>query len=137
MSSIAVLASVALSLAVQAQVAPGHPPGSVHVPGIVETPGSVRLPITVEVRSDGSGNSTYRRDLDDALDEIDRRRENGELTRREARQLRREAAMIDNLAERYGRDGLSDSELRDLEMHAQTLRSQAVVRAARPSPRQP
>jgi len=137
MPTIAVLASAALALAIQAQAAPPLPSGGMRVPGIVETPGSVRLPITVEVRSGGSSNSTYRRDLDDAHREIDRRRDNGELTRREARALRREATMIANLADRYGRDGLSDSELRELEMHAQTLRTQTVVRAAQASPQIP
>jgi hypothetical protein len=97
------------------------------MPGIVETPGSTRLPITVEVRG-SSGDSTYAGDLREARREIDRRRDRGELTRREARELRREVSMLYTLAHRYGRDGLSQSERRELDMQAQTVRSQAAVR---------
>ena len=122
-----VLASAVLSLAIQAQGAPHLPPGAIRTPGIVEAPGGTRWPVAVVVRG-RTGDSTFGRDLREARREIDRRRENGELTRREARQLRREVAMISTLAQRYGRDGLSDSERRELDMHAQTVRTRSAIR---------
>ena len=134
-STAVVLASAALSLAVQATLAPGQPSGGARVPGIVETPGSVRLPGTVEVRP-GTSDPFVERELREARREIDRRRDNGELSRREARELRRESRRIDSLAQRYGRDGLSDSERRELEMHAQALRSHTAVRGDRAVSRQ-
>jgi len=135
MQSTAVLASVALLLGAQAQVAPLQPPANARMPGIVEKPGSTRTPGFLEVRGNtgGARDSTYQRDLRKVHRDIDRRRDNGELTKREARQLRREAAMIARLADRYGRDGLSASESRELDMHAQTLRSQAAIRGTHSS----
>ncbi|HEX8442339.1 MAG TPA: hypothetical protein VF631_01695 [Allosphingosinicella sp.] len=53
---------------------------------------------------------------------IERARETGELTRREARQLYREARLIDRAAERYGQGGLSALERRELETRARVLR---------------
>jgi hypothetical protein len=122
-----VLASIVLSLAVQAQAAAPLPAAGLRMPGIVESPGSRRMPGLVEVHAE-LDRSAYRTDLRAARRHIDRRRRSGELSRREARQLRREVAMIATLAHRYGRDGLSESERRELDMHAQTVRMQSAVR---------
>ena len=113
MQSTAILASLALLFGVQTQVAPHQPSGNARVPGIVERPGSPRMPGNIEVRGNpgNSSDSTYRRDLREVSKDIDRRRKNGELTRREARELRRAAARIGNLADRHhargGQDGRS------------------------------
>lgn len=63
------------------------------------------------------------RDLRNVRERIGRLEDNGHLTRREARALRREAAWIGGLARRYGRDGLSDAERRELETRTQALRA--------------
>ena len=55
---------------------------------------------------------------------IERARESGLITRRQARQLRREANRIAVRANVYGSDGLSASERRELEISAAALRSQ-------------
>ena len=55
---------------------------------------------------------------------IERARESGLITRREARQLRREANRIAFRANVYGSDSLSASERRELETSAAALRSQ-------------
>ena len=55
--------------------------------------------------------------------QIDRAREGGLLTRREARQLRREARLIGALAYRYGRDGLSASEAGEIRTRTELLRA--------------
>jgi hypothetical protein len=65
------------------------------------------------------------RDLGDIRDKIDQRRDSGGLSRREAKRLKRQARGIGRLAEQYARDGLSDSERRELENHALYLRSMA------------
>ena len=69
------------------------------------------------------GDGYYQRQLARARDDIDRRRERGELTRSEARQLRREIGRIHATAGWYGRDGFSASELGALELRASELRS--------------
>lgn len=123
-----VLASVALAFAGQSYPAP--PPSAGPLPGIVEPSGGTRFPGPVTMHFEGD-DGAFRHDLREARREVDRRRRNGEISRHEARQMRREIALIDRVAERYGRDGLSDSERRELAMHAQVLRSQAAVRGTR------
>src|SRR5436853_295673 len=54
---------------------------------------------------------------------IDRARDSGRLSRREARGLEREARAISRLAERYGRDGLCASERAELESRTRYLDS--------------
>lgn len=56
---------------------------------------------------------------------IDRAREAGLISSREARQLRREARMIGRLGHRYSHGGLSDSERRELQTRTQLLRERA------------
>lgn len=69
------------------------------------------------------GDGYYRRQLSRARQDVDRRRERGELTRGEARQLRREIGRIHAAAGWYGRDGFSAAELGALELRASELRS--------------
>jgi hypothetical protein len=55
---------------------------------------------------------------------IERARERGLITHREARELRRESRRIEASSYRYGRDGLSRSEHDELAARTQALRSQ-------------
>ncbi len=96
-------------LGAQAQFMPRAPTGSDRMPGITD----------MGTRPAGS---TFGHDLRETRERISRGRDDGALSKREARGLRREASQISSLAERYGRDGLSDSERRELEMRAQVLR---------------
>lgn len=66
--------------------------------------------------------STVGRDTNKIRHDVRKAREDGTLSRREARSLRREANQIDTLAARYGADGLSDSEARELDTRARVLR---------------
>ncbi|HEU4652258.1 MAG TPA: hypothetical protein VFS49_12665 [Croceibacterium sp.] len=77
------------------------------------------------------GDGYYQRQLARARNDIDRRRERGELTRSEARQLRREIGRIHATAQWYGRDGLSTTELGALDLRASELRSR--IASGRPS----
>jgi len=65
------------------------------------------------------------RDVRDARRQIDRAREAGLISRREAKALRREARLIARATERYGIDGLSASERRELRIRAGVLRDSA------------
>ncbi|GAA4041227.1 hypothetical protein [Parerythrobacter jejuensis] len=52
-------------------------------------------------------------------------RDAGQLSRREARGLRREARQIGAMADRFAQDGLSPEESRELQTRAQVLKQQA------------
>ena len=67
--------------------------------------------------------------LDEVRERIHDAREAGAISRREARQLKREAAVLSGHAELYGRDGLSDSERNELDTRALYL-----MDAANPPP---
>jgi len=54
--------------------------------------------------------------------DIRRGRDSGQLSRRDARNLRVETYQIDRLRSRFGRDGLSDSEAAELATRQQLLR---------------
>ncbi len=64
-------------------------------------------------------------DLRETRDVIRQERDAGRLTRGEARAYRREAWAIESLTERYGADGLSLAEARELENRARALRDMA------------
>ncbi len=83
-------------------------------------PPSERLPAIVD-RGSEPGRPPIGSDLARLRDRIDARRDAGELSRQEARALRREARQIETLTERYGRDGFSDSERREIDMRTQAL----------------
>jgi hypothetical protein len=103
-----------LPVAAQAQFMPRTPPPGDRMPGISDM-GTL------------SAEPSIGRDLRRARDLISQGREDGDLSKREARALRREARQIDTLAERYGRDGLSESEQRELDMRVQVLRAQTIA----------
>lgn len=65
---------------------------------------------------------TVGRDVRDLRQRVDRARESGAISRREARRLDREARLIRRLAARYGRDGMSASEKAELEARSRYLR---------------
>lgn len=104
-------------------------PGPVYrgTSGIVErNPGTTRLPGAIEIRAI-PGDPHVAHDLREARETIDRRYENGELTRREARRLRREVRVVDRLQYRYGADGLRADERAELALRAQELRGRAAA----------
>jgi len=92
------------------QSLPRIPPGDTRMPGIVN----------VHVRTDAP---EVRREIGAARTRIEQGEEAGQLSKREARALRREARQIGRLTERYSRDGLSDAEQRELDMRARALQS--------------
>jgi hypothetical protein len=98
-----------------AQIAGRHDYGPVTPP----TPflGDSRLP--------GPGTD---REVEHVRDRVHRARESGLISRGEARRLNREARAIERLAEVYGRDGLSQSEQRELDARTAILRD-ALYRA--------
>lgn len=73
---------------------------------------------------------SIRADVRNIRERIADARESGALSRREARRMDREARRIGYAASRYGRDGLSASERRELQARAEALRS-TVGRAPR------
>ncbi|WP_322963526.1 hypothetical protein [Sphingomonas fuzhouensis] len=58
-------------------------------------------------------------------------RRSGDISRAEARSFRREDAAIGELAERFGQDGLSLSEERELQVRAEALRGMVNARRVR------
>ncbi len=72
------------------------------------------------------------KELRDIDRRIDRARDSGRISPREARRLDREARAIGRLGRRYGRDGISPSERAELEARAGSLRD-AVNRPGRGS----
>jgi hypothetical protein len=129
---VAAMAFLAVPLAAQAQMTPQPAPATARLPGIVErAPGTTRLPGMVEGRL-AERDRFVDRELREARDDIERRRESGELSRREARKLRREARLVERLAYRYGRDGLDGTERRELELRATVLSA----RSGAPRPQQ-
>ncbi len=68
---------------------------------------------------------TGRYTTNDVREAVRAGRRTGTLTRQEAGGYRREAGVIDSLAERYASDGhVSDSENRELELRSAVLRDQ-------------
>ncbi|HEX9963918.1 MAG TPA: hypothetical protein VGB04_02935 [Allosphingosinicella sp.] len=82
-------------------------------------PAPVSSPFLEDSRLPGPGIGRELRDIDKR---IDRARESGRLSGREARRLEREARAIGRLARVYGRDGLSPSERSELDARARYLR---------------
>jgi hypothetical protein len=124
---VAALLLLVVPVGVQARIQPqSAPPETGRLPGIAERgpPGSVRLPGMVEFRA-SSSDPFVAHELREAREDIERRRDSGELSRREARALRREARRVERLSYRYGRDGLDTAERRELELRATVLSAQA------------
>jgi len=56
------------------------------------------------------------------------------LTRKEARQLRRENGVIADIASRYATDGLSQAETRELQTRTEVMRDIVRLQRLRPKP---
>jgi hypothetical protein len=82
------------------------------------TPGSYGPPVQVRAAPGES------RDLGDVRDRIEDGRDSGQLSRREARRLRRGADMIGGMSDRFSVGGLSDAEQRELDNRTAVLRDQ-------------
>lgn len=95
-----------------ARFMPQSLPREVDRPGIVD-------------RGTRSAGPTFDRNLRDLRGDIRASQRAGELSPGDARELRREARQIAVLSERYGRDGVSESERRELDMRVQALRGLA------------
>lgn len=107
-----VLSAAALTSPVTAQIVARHPSSAdAFRPN----------PLTIDRRATGPG---IRGDMRDVRNRIDDARDAGTISRAEARQLRRETWAIDDLATRFGQDGLSDSEQRELETRTLYLRGE-------------
>lgn len=70
---------------------------------------------------DGTSAAFYLRNLDDARRAVSDRRRSGNLSKSEARALKKQQGVLRALGERYGADGLSESEERELAMLSQAL----------------
>jgi hypothetical protein len=70
--------------------------------------------------------------LRDAGQAIRQARRDGELTRPEAKQLRREQRILGAIAERYAADGLTPSEAAELDFRAHVLLDQVQARRTKP-----
>jgi hypothetical protein len=75
--------------------------------------------------------SETRRNVDSAVDALKARRDSGDLTRKEYRELRREARLIARLEERYSFDGLSRGEEAELQFRSRHLLEVARSRSVR------
>lgn len=71
---------------------------------------------------------SIRRETQDIRARVDDGRESRQLSRREARRLKRQAVGIDLRAGVYGNDGLSEAEQRELAVRAQVLRDTVIAR---------
>ena len=70
---------------------------------------------------DGTSAVFYLRNLEDARRAVSDRRRSGDLSKSEARALRKQQGVLRALGERYAADGLSESEERELAMLSQAL----------------
>jgi hypothetical protein len=84
-----------------------------------------RPPISSGPGSGWSRSPSIYRQVEKIEDGIHDGRRSEQLSRREARGLRREGRRIQAMEQRYAADGLSDSEFRALEMRTEMLRSLA------------
>ncbi len=122
---IAILLLLSPYAAAYAQIAPRSPSEPERIPGAI---------VDVNVRS---GQQDAGRELRETRDRIKSGRKSGDLSKEEARALRREVDQIGTLAERYGRDGLSESERRELDMRSRALGSLTDARRAQGRTRRP
>ncbi|HEX8645169.1 MAG TPA: hypothetical protein VF702_14765 [Allosphingosinicella sp.] len=105
------VSAFALAAPASAQIAGKHDYGDVRMPDRLGPDGRLPRP------SPGAEVRDIRGRVDDARDA-------GAISRREARQLDRQARAIGGLARRYGRDGLSAPEAREIEARSLALRAE-------------
>ena len=74
------------------------------------------------------------RQIDGIDGDIRAGRAGGQLTRKEARQLRRENGVIGDIASRYATDGLSQAETRELQTRTEVMRDIVRLQRLRPKP---
>jgi hypothetical protein len=74
-----------------------------------------------------TGPITIGDELDRARRDIRRHRDSGDLSRSEARALRKEADRIDQMAARYREDGFSELERRELDLRTSELRNRTAT----------
>jgi hypothetical protein len=84
-------------------------------------------PVPTVDRRAHAGPVTFGAELDRARRDIRRHRDSGELSRTEARALRREADRIDAMAERYREGGFSELERRELDLRTTELRNRTAT----------
>ena len=72
-----------------------------------------------------------RSDVRDLRGRIDTAFVSGHISRRDAQRLGREASVISSLARRYGRDGFSEAERRELDTRTHLLRADIARSASR------
>ncbi|RHW17867.1 hypothetical protein D1610_04935 [Sphingomonas gilva] len=92
-------------------------------------------PASAQISGGGSpsslpAGSSLGRQLGQINDGIGDGRRHAQLSRDEAKALRREEAMIRTLEERYARDGLSDSEKAELRTRLEVLRNEVNMKRA-------
>ena len=94
---------------------------------LVSVPAAAQIagppPISSGPGSGWSRSPSIYRQIEKIEDGVRDGRRSGQLTRGEARGLRREGRRIQAMARRYGVDGLSDSEIHALDIRAELLRS--------------
>jgi len=88
-------------------------------------PGSPQIygPPAPAPRSVPSLNPGVGHEVRDVRSDIDKGRDQGQLSRSQAKHLKREAGEIRRLQERYGRDGLSDQEQAELFNRVEVLKA--------------
>lgn len=80
---------------------------------------------------------TIGAELDDVHDRISRQKANRVLSKSQARAMHRETAQIGVLANRYGQDGMSYAERREIDMRIEAARSLSGAPGARASQDRP
>jgi hypothetical protein len=88
--------------------------------------GDIRLPAPVNPTVARS--TTVSREVRDIREQVDAGRASGQLSRREARALRREGHRIEAASRRYASGGYSDAELAMLRSRSEALRSAVVAK---------
>lgn len=91
--------------------------------------GDIRLPAPVNPTVERS--AAVSREVRDIRNDIRVGREAGQLSRSEARALRREGYRIESTSARYARDGYSDAEIAMLRSRTEALRSATVAKRTR------
>ncbi|MBJ6120377.1 hypothetical protein [Sphingomonas mollis] len=113
---------LSLSVGAQAQFKQRSLPGDRLPPDSWSSP---RLPV------ERPAGPTINDEVADVRQRVDKARDSGALSRREARGLRRETASVGLLAGMYAENGLSDAERRELDGRMQVVRDNVVITRTR------